>query len=252
MRPGFTAVAVITLALGIGANTAIFSVVYGVLLRPLDYPEPEQFVALRESNPSEAARCANLRRANFLEWQRQNTVFSDLAAYRTVSYNLTGDGNPERLLAGRVSAGLFKTLGVGPDPRSESFSPEEDQPGRDKVVIISEGLWQRRFGSQAGVIGKTLKLSGEDFTVIGVMPGDFRLPDQRERELWTPIAFTENERIFHHARFVEAVGRLKPGVTLDQAQAEMTAIAGRLSQAHPDANAGLDHQGRARARFRGR
>ena len=235
-RPGFTAVAVITLALGIGANTAIFSVVNGVLLRPLEYPEPERLVSLRDSNPSKQLD-SQISPANFLEWQRQNTVFSDLATYRTVSYNLTSDGNPERLLAGRVSSGLFKTLGVGPILGRE-FAPEEDQLGRDKVAIISEGLWQRRFGSEASVIGKTLKLSGEDFTVIGVMPKNLRLPDQRERELWTPIAFTENERIYHHVRFVEAVGRLKPGVTLDQAQAEMSAIASRLSEAHPDANQG--------------
>ena len=235
-RPGFTAVAVITLALGIGANTAIFSVVNGVLLRPFDYPEAERLVALRESNASKQPD-SQVSPANFLEWQRQNTVFSDLATYRTVSYNLTGDGNPERLLAGRVSSALFKTLGVGPILGRE-FLPEEDQPGRDKVVIISEGLWQHRFGSDASVIGKSLKLSGEDFTVVGIMPKSFRLPDQRERELWTPIAFTENERIYHHVRFVEAVARLKPGVTLDQAQAEMAAIASRLSQEHADANQG--------------
>ena len=232
-RPGFTVVAVITLALGIGANTAIFSVVYGVLLRPLAYPEPEQLVALRESNPLKQPD-AQVAPANFLEWQRQNTVFSDLAVYRTVSYNLTGDGNPERLLAGRASAGLFRTLGGKPIIGRE-FAPEEDQPGSRKVVLISESLWQRRFGSDAGVIGQTLKLGGEGFTVIGVMPRDFRLPDQRERELWTPIAFTENERNFHHARFTDVVGRLKPGVTVEQAQAEMTAIADRLSQVHPDA-----------------
>ena len=235
-RPGFTAIAVITLALGIGANTAIFSVVYGVLLRPLAYPEAERLVALRESNPSKQPD-SQVAPANFLEWQHQNTVFSDLAVYRTVSYNLTGDGNPERLLAGRVSSGLFKTLGVQPILGRE-FSPEEDQLGHEKVVIISERLWQHRFGSAADVIGKTLRLSGEDFIVIGVMPKYLRLPDQRERDLWTPIAFTENERIFHHVRFVEAVARLRPGITLDQAQAEMSAIAGRLSQAHPDANGG--------------
>lgn len=235
-RPGFTAVAVITLALGIGANTAIFSVVYGVLLRPLDYPEAERLVALRESNPSKQPD-SQVAPANFLEWQRQNTVFSNAAVYRTVSYNLTGDGNPERLLAGRVSAGLFKTLGVGPILGRE-FSAEEDQPGRDKVVLISENLWQRRFNSDVNVIGKTLKLSGEDFTITGVMPKSLRLPDQRERELWTPIAFTENERIYHHVRFVEAIARLKPGVTLEQAQADMSAIAGRLAQEHADANQG--------------
>jgi putative ABC transport system permease protein len=235
-RPGFTAVAVITLALGIGANTAIFSVVYGVLLRPLDYPQADRLVALREANALKQPD-AQIAPGNFLEWQRQSTVFSDLAAYRTVSYNLTGDGEPERLLSGRVSTGLFKTLRVQPIA-GRDFLAEEDQPGREKVVIIGAGLWQRRFGSDSGVIGRTLRLSGEDFTVIGVMPGGFRLPDQRERELWTPIAFKENERNLHHARYTEAIARLKPGVTLDQAQAEMTAIAGRLTQAHPEANEG--------------
>ena len=235
-RPAFTVVAVITLALGIGANTAIFSVVYGVLLRPLDYPEPEQLVALRESNPLRQ-QDAQVAPGNFLEWQRQNTVFSDVVAYRTVSYNLTGDGGPERLLAGRVSAGLFKTLGAQLILGRE-FLDEEDQAGRDKVVIIGEGLWRRRFGSQANITGKTLKLGGEDFTVVGVVKADFRLPDQRERELWTPIAFKESERNLHHARFVEAIGRLKPNVSLEQAQAEMTGIAARLAQEHAEANAG--------------
>jgi len=235
-RPGFTAVAVITLALGIGANTAIFSVVYGVLLRPLDFPQAERLVALREANALKQPD-AQIAPGNFLEWQRQNTVFSDIAAYRTVSYNLTGDGDPERLLAGRISAGLFKTLGVRPVV-GRDFLAEEDQPGREKVVIIGARLWQRRFASDPGVVGRSLKLSGEDFTVVGVMPDGFRLADQREREIWTPIAFTENERNLHHARYTEAIARLRPGVTLDQAQAEMTAIAGRLSQEHPAANEG--------------
>lgn len=235
-RPAFTVVAVITLALGIGANTAIFSVVYGVLLRPLDYPEPEQLVALRESNPLRQPD-AQIAPGNFLEWKRQNTVFSDVVAYRTVSYNLTGDGVPERLLSGRVSAGTFRTLGAR-FVLGREFRDEEDQPGHDKVVIMGEGLWRRRFGSQTNITGKTLKLNGEDLTVVGVVSSDFRLPDQRERELWTPIAFKENERNLHHARYVEAVGRLKAGTSLDQAQSEMTTIAARLAQEHADANTG--------------
>ena len=230
------AVAVITLALGIGANTAIFSVVDGVLLRPLAYPEPERLLVLRESKPFKQAD-AQIAPGNFLEWQRENTVFSDLAAYRTVSYNLSGDGDPERLLASRVSAGLFKMFGVQP-MLGRDFLADEDQPGREKVVIIGEGLWRRRFGSDSNLIGKTLKLSGEDFTVIGVMPGDFCLPDQRQRELWTPIAFTPTEKNLHHARYFDAIARLKPGITRDQAQAEITAIAGRLAQAQPATNEG--------------
>ncbi len=235
-RPGFAAVAVITLALGIGANTAIFSVVYGVLLRPLPYPDPDRLVALRESNLARQPD-AQIAPGNFLDWQRQNTVFSHLAAYRTVSYNLTGDGPPERLLAGRASTGLFTMLGTQPILGRE-FLLEENQPGREKVVLIGQGLWQRRFGTDPNIIGKTLNLSGENYTVVGVMPDDFRLPDHRERELWTPIAFKDSEKTLHHARYIEAIGRLKPGVALSQAQAEMAAIASRLSQQYPEANAG--------------
>ena len=234
--PGFTAVAVITLALGIGANTAIFSVVYGVLLRPLDNPEPEQLVVLRESRRFKQPD-AQIAPGNFLEWQRQNTVFSDLAAYRTVSYNLSYEGEPERVLAGRVSGGLFKLFGVRPILGRE-FLADEDQPGREKVVIVGEGLWRRRFGSDPNLLGRTLRLSGEDFTVVGVVPIEFRLPDQRKRELWTPIAFTETERSLHHAHYFEAIARLKPNITLEQAQAEMTTIAARLAQEHPASNEG--------------
>jgi putative ABC transport system permease protein len=235
-RPSFTAVAVITLALGIGANTAIFSVVHGVLLAPLPYPEADRLVALRQANPP-AQPDTQIAPGNFLEWQRQNTTFASLAAYRTVSYNRTGDGTPERLLAGRVSFGLFKLLGVQP-VLGRDFLAEEDQPGREKVVIVSEGLWARRFGTERNVAGKTLKLDGEEFAVVGVMPAAFRLPDQRERELWTPIAFKDNEKTLYQARYVEAIARLKPEVSPAQAQSEMTAIAARLAQEHPDANAG--------------
>lgn len=235
-RPLLTCVAVITLALAIGANTAVFSVISGVLLRPLNYPAPEQLVALRESNALQQPD-AQVAPGNFLEWQRQSTVFSELAAYRTVSYNLTGDGNPERLLAGRVSADLFRMLGAQLIA-GRAFLPEEDQAGRGRVAIIGEALWRRRFGSQSEIVGTTLRLNGEDFTVVGVVSNDFRLPDQRERELWTPIAFPENERRLHDARFIEAIARLKPGVSLDHAQAEMTAISGRLAQQLPNTNEG--------------
>jgi putative ABC transport system permease protein len=238
-RPGFTAVAVITLALGIGANTAIFSVVQGVLIQPLPYPEPDRLVALRQSNvtTTPAQPDAQIAPGNFLEWQRQNTSFASLAAYRTVSYNVTGDGNPERLLAGRISAGLFKLLGAQPIS-GRDFLAEEDQPGREKVVIISQRIWQRRFGGAGDVLGKSLKLDGEDYAIVGVMPADFRLPDQGERELWTPIAFKDIEKTLYQARYIEAIGRLKPGVSFGQAQSEMAAIAARLAQEQPEANTG--------------
>jgi putative ABC transport system permease protein len=233
-RPAFTAVVVITLALAIGANTAIFSVVNGVLLEPLPYAEPDRLVALRQSNASQPD--AQISPGNFLEWQRQSRSL-DLAAYRTVSYNLTGEGNPERLLAGRVSSGFFKLLGAQP-AWGRDFLAEEDQPGREKVVIISAGLWRRRFGGWGDVLGKSLKLDGEDFAIVGVMPSSFSLPDQRERELWTPIAFKDNEQTLYQARYIDAIGRVKPGASLALAQSEMTAIAARLAQQYPDANSG--------------
>lgn len=238
-QPGFTAIAVVTLALGIGANTAIFSVVHGVLLQPLPYPDSARLVSLRQSNVATAPAQpdAQIAPGNFLEWQRQNTSFESLAAYRTVSYNVTGDGNPERMLAGRVSVGLFKLLGVQPLV-GRDFAAEEDRPAREKVVIISYGLWLRRFGGGADALGRSLKLDGEDHAIVGVMPADFRLPDQHERELWTPIAFKDNERTLHHARYIDAIGRLKPDISFAQANAEMTAISARLAQEHPEANTG--------------
>ena len=235
-HPGFAAIAVLTLALGIGANTAIFSVVDVVLLRPLPYPEPDRLVALRDSNLTKQPD-SQVAPGHFVEWQKQTTVFSTLEAYRTVSYNLTGDGIPERLLAGRVSVGMFKMLGVQPIT-GRDFLTDEDQTGREKVVLIGEGLWQRRFGGNSRVLGKAIKLSGESFTVVGVMPASFRLPDQRERELWTPLALNDSEKTLHHAHYIDAIGRLKNDASVDQARAELNAIATRLAEQHPQANSG--------------
>jgi putative ABC transport system permease protein len=235
-RPTFTAIAVVTLALGIGASTAIFSVVNGVLLRPLPYPEPDGLIALRESHLPDQPD-AQIAPGKFVAWQNESSVFSQLAAYRTVSYNLTGEGNPERLLAGRVSVGLFTMLGTQPIV-GRDFLSEEDQPGREKVVVIGHGLWQRRFGSDPNILGKSLKLSGEDFVVVGVLPAGFRLPDLRERELWTPIAFKPSERELHNAHYIDAIARLKPGVTMARAQSEMDTISARLTQQYPDTNSG--------------
>ena len=235
-RPAFAAIALITLALGIGANTAIFSVVNGVLLQPLPYPDSDRLVALRDSNVSKQPD-SQVAPGNFVDWEKQSTVFSALEAYRTVSYNLTSDGTPERLLAGRVTVGMFKTLGAQPIV-GRDFLAEEDQPGREKVVMMGESLWQRRFGSDPEVIGKTVKLSGESFTVVGVMPATFRLPDQRERELWTPIALKDSEKSLHHAHYIDAIGRLKSDVSVEQAQSELSAIAARLAEQYPDSNSG--------------
>ena len=235
-RPGFSVVILIMLALTIGANTAIFSVVNGVLLKPLSYPNPDQLVALRDSNVSKQLD-SQVAPGNFSEWQNQSNAFSALEAYRTVSYNLTGVGIPERLLAGRVTAGMFRMLGVQP-LLGRDFLSEEDKAGNERVVLIGERVWQRTFAGDPGVIGKTIMLSGDSFTIVGVMPATFRLPDQRERELWTPIALKDSEKSLHHAHYIDAIGRLKTGVSIEQARSELNTIALRLAAEHAESNAG--------------
>ncbi len=232
--PGFTTVAVLTLALGIGATSAMFSVIDAVLLRPLPYNEPDRLVMVwgklsgiglpRDQNAVSAPE--------FIDFQAMNQVFERIAAFTGSSFNLTVEGGPERVQGASVSASLFPLLRVQP-VLGRSFRPEEDQPGRDNVVLLSHGVWQRRFGSDPSLIGKTLTLSGKVYSVIGILPRDFELPDQAE--IWKPIAFdaealSENRRGDH---FLAVVARLKPGVTLAQAQANMDVIARRLQEKNP-------------------
>jgi putative ABC transport system permease protein len=235
--PGFTIVAVIALALGIGANSAIFSVVNTVLLRPLPYKEPDRLVMVWEDATKLGYPRDTPAVANYLDWRNQNQVFEGMAAIADQSYNLTGIGEPERIDGRRVSANLFSLLGVEPQ-LGRSFLPEEDQPGSGHSVIISHGLWQRRFGSDPGLVGKPLSLNGETFTVVGVMPQGFQFPS-REVEVWVPIAFTQREASSRGSHYLQVIARLKPGVTLQQAQTEMTAIAARLSQQYPESNTDL-------------
>jgi putative ABC transport system permease protein len=236
-NPGFTTVAVIALALGIGANSAIFSVVNTVLLRPLPYTDPDRLVMVWEDDTKHGYPRDTPAAANYIDWRDQNQVFEGMAAIANLSFNLTGDGEPERIDGRRVSANLFSLLGVEPY-LGRAFLPEEDQPGGHRVVIMSHGLWQRRFGSDMKIIGKPLTLNGESFTVVGVMPPDFRFPS-REDELWVPIAFSSKEAANRGRHYLEVVARTKPGVTLQQAQAEMNTIAARLQQQYPDRNTDL-------------
>ncbi|HWP42779.1 MAG TPA: ABC transporter permease, partial [Blastocatellia bacterium] len=235
-KPAFTLVAVATLALGIGANTAIFSVVYSVLLRPLPYKEPSKLFEVREYSISESAE-STVSPGSFIEWQRQQTVFERLEAYRGDQYNLTGAGEPERVSAERVTAGFFDMLGVSP-LYGRGFAPQDDRPGSDDVVIISYSLWQRRFGGSVDALGRTILLNGRGYRVIGIMPRDFE-PPQRKPELWTPMAFTARDEQNYGGRYISAMGRLRPNVTAEQAAAEMDTIAGRLAEAHPQYNAGV-------------
>ncbi len=235
-NPGFAVVAVIALALGIGANTAIFSVVNTVLLRSLPYSDPDRLMVLRENKLPQFPEFS-VSPGNFLDWQKQNTSFEKLVAINRAAYNLvSGDADPERLRGARVSAGLFEMLGANP-VQGRTFTDEEDQPGRDNVVILSGSLWKRRFGSDPNIIGQSLTLSSASYTVIGIMPATFQFPD-RDTELWTPIAFTARQAQQHGSHYLSVIGRLKPDVTVQQADIEMKSIAARLEEQYPGSNAG--------------
>jgi putative ABC transport system permease protein len=236
-NPGFTVVAVIALALGIGANSAIFSVVNTVLLRPLPYQDPDRLVMVWEDNTKGGYPRDTPAAANYIDWRDQNQVFEGMAAVADMSFNLTGTGEPERIDGRRVSANLFPLLGVQPQI-GRAFLPEEDQPGGNRVVVMSHGLWQRRFGSDANITSKSLTLNGESYTVVGVMPPQFQFPGG-EDELWVPLALTSQEAANRGRHYLQVLARMKPGVTLEQAQTEMSTIAARLQQQYPAQNTDL-------------
>ncbi|HET7151353.1 MAG TPA: ABC transporter permease [Candidatus Acidoferrum sp.] len=232
--PGFTAVAVLTLALGIGANTAIFSVVESVLLRPLPYPQPEQLVQIWNTYPPQVPRAA-LSPGDYADWHEQNTSFSEMGGYAHISqgFNLTGDGEPQRVLATYASAGLFPLLGVRL-AAGNYFTPEEDRAGSAPVVILSHRLWQSRFGADPGVVGKTITLDNQRYMVRGVLPADFHL--LRWPDLWMPIGQYGDDLSEHvHHAFI-GVARLKPGVTLAQARDEIFRLNQQEAIKYPDSH----------------
>ena len=175
--------------------------------------------------------------ANYVDWRDQNHVFGAMAAMTEISFNLTGVGDPERIDGQRVSASLFPLLGIEPQ-LGRAFRPEEDQPGANQVVVMSYGLWQRRFGADPGIIGKPINLNGKSFTVVGVMPRKFQFPTRND-QLWIPIAFDAKEAGNRGAHYLEVIARIKPGVPLQQAQAEMTTIATSLQQQYPATNTSI-------------
>ena len=230
--PGFTTVAVLTLAFGVGATTAIFSVVNGVLLRPLPYPDPERLVRVLEVVPQYGQFA--VAPANFLDWRQQNTVFERMAAYVGGTDTFTGGEGPERLPMTSVSWDIFELLGVAP-AMGRSFRAEEDLPGRNNVVVISHGMWQRRFGADPSILGRSISLSGTPVTIVGVMPPDFDFPS-RQTEYWRPIAFNPSNAT-RGGHFIAVIARLKPGVSVQQAGAEMKTIAERLAVQYPQNSA---------------
>jgi len=233
--PGFTAAAVLSLALGIGANTAIFSVVNAVLLRPLPYDRPDQIMRLWTTQPQERALRIPFPAPNFVDLKEQNRVFTDMAVYRGWQFILTGAGEPLRVFGHRVSTGFFPVLGVKP-LLGRGFLPEEDRPGNDGVVVLSHGLWRTHFAADPDIIGRSLTINDMSRTVVGVAPPGFRFESQ-ENALWIPIAFTPadlNRKLGN--TFV--IARLRPGVAPEQAQAEMNTLAARLETLYPDDNKG--------------
>jgi len=233
-KPAFTAIVVVALALGIGANTAIFSVVNTVLLQPLPYKDPDRLVIVWEDASVIGFAFNTPSAANFFDWQKQAHTFEGLAATARQSFNLTNSGEPERLDGRRVSGNLFQLLGVEPQ-LGRWFVPEDDRVGANRVVMLSDGLWQRRFSSDRSIIGRTLTLNGEEYTVAGVMPERFEFPSHDD-QLWVPFAFTSEQAENRGRHFLEVVARINQGVTLEQARAEMTTIAARLETEYPQTN----------------
>ena len=232
--PGFTAIAILTLALGIGANTALFSVVNGVLLNPLAYPQSGQLVAIY--GKTTGYEQAPINYPNFQDWQRETQAFSSMAIYRNQDYNFIGTGEAERLTGYMVSADFFSTLGVAP-VLGRTFRPDDDHPGAAPVVILGGGFWKRKFGSSLEIIGKPILLNGTSYTIAGVIPAGFTFYG-RDRDVYTPIGQWTDTNFRDRRVDVSShgIGRLKPGVTLLQAKADMDGIAQNLALAYPEAD----------------
>jgi putative ABC transport system permease protein len=236
-KPGFTLIAILTLALGTGANTAIFSVVNAVLLKPLPFPEAERLVMVWEDQSAIGFPRNDAAPANYVDWKSGQATFEDMATLDWRSLNLTGDGEPERIAVYGVSANLFPMLGVQP-ARGRNFSEAEDQPGAARVVILSHGLWQRRYGGDPDIVNRDILLNNETYTVIGVMPKGFQFL-QNYIGLWVPAAFEQHQLADRDNHYLTVVGRLKQGVTIHQAQADILAISQRIAHQYPDAAEGL-------------
>src|SRR5437899_585390 len=239
-NPGFTAIAILTLALGIGANTALFSVVNGVLLNPLPYPNPEQLVTLAESKPNFDS--GSISFPNFRDWRKNNRTFSTMGISRSYSYSLTGRGEAEQVTAEFISSDYLAVVGVKP-VIGRLFAEGEDEIGASPIVLIGEGFWNRKFGAAPDIVGQGLTLDGKTFTIVGVVPASFKLQvwSFRASDVYAPIGQWTNPILnFRPAGLgFHGVGRLKPSVTIQQARADMKRVTGALTAAYPDADTGI-------------
>jgi putative ABC transport system permease protein len=235
--PGFTVVAVLTLALGIGANTAIFTVTHAILLKPLPYAQPEQLALITENNFSRGWPSFSVAPGNFFDWRAQASSFSSLAAYGSRTFNYSGSGTPERVRALAGTQGFLEMLGGGTPLHGRTFRPEEFEPGKDQVVILNHGFWLRAFGGRSDVINQAITLNGVPYTIVGVMHDRWRF-SARDLSLFVPRSFSAGDQTNRGGHFLAVVGRLKPGVSVDAAQAEFSALATRLETQYPDTNKG--------------
>jgi len=234
--PGFAAVAVLTLTLGIGASTAIFSVVNAVLLSPLPYRQAERLITVWTNNPAKNIDLDVASGGVFAEWKGRNHVFENMAASTDNEYTLTGAGDPQFLIGYQFSAGYFPLLGVQPQ-LGRTFRPEEDKPGAPDVVVLSDRLWRRTFHADRRIVGQAIALDGKPYTVIGVMPPAFQYPQMVE--LWTPLGLDPASPDNYSSKYLRIMARLRPGIGLPQAQTEMSAIQADIARRHPDTNAGF-------------
>jgi putative ABC transport system permease protein len=235
---GFAAVVILTLGLAIGVNSTIFSVLNGVLLRPLDYAEPDRLVVAWESNQALGQDRAQVSSATYLDWRNQTSTFESLAIWRFKGFTLRTESEAERLTTVDVSPLLFTVLGVAPE-LGRVFTPEEEQPGAPKTVVLSHATWSRRFGRDPAVLGRTMTLDDVSYEIVGVMPKTFQFPaGNTEVELWAPLTVNPAAVASRPHRTYNSIGRMKPGVSVDQAQADMDRVAGTIARDHPDSNAG--------------
>ncbi|HEU4389328.1 MAG TPA: ABC transporter permease, partial [Blastocatellia bacterium] len=236
-NPGFTTIAVITLALGIGANTAIFSFVNGVLLRQLPFPEPDRLVVLKEKNPDKSHKLSSVSPRNLEDWENQSQTIEEFGAWRDWRFKLDTPEGPELVSSAIATPGLFTTLGVKA-VLGRTFLPEENQRGRDHVVLITHSYWQSHFGGDPGIVGQLIILDDQSFEIVGVLPTAFEALDLGFYQVWAPVSVDEDQFLARHVRNRRVYGRLSRGTTIGQAQAEMQLIAQQLGLKYPEADAG--------------
>ncbi len=236
-RPGFALVAILTLGVGVGATTAVFTAVNAVLLAPLPYAEPDRLVMLRERNLPQFPSFT-VAPGNFLAWKEQTRAFERLAAFRSGSFVMAGTAEPERVEGARVTADLFPLLGV-PPALGRWFREDEDRPGAAAPIMLSHQFWLDRFGGDPAVVGRSITLENQPYTVVGVMPARFAFPSERS-QVWVPMAFTSRDTERHSSHYLGAIGRLRAGVPLASASANLQTVASRLAATHPESNSGWE------------